>query len=131
MFDFIMNGKLSIGTDIVEVQRIDSAIRRFGEVFIKRIFCEEEISYCSKSSRSSIGFAARFAAKEAYAKALGTGIGRVISWKDIVVANQPSGAPYIILSKNALEQMDMRGFNEVKLSMSHTKTLAHAVVVLM
>lgn len=131
MFDIIMNGLLSIGTDIVEVQRIDNAIRRFGESFINRIFGEEEISYCLRSSRSSIGFAARFAAKEAYSKALGTGIGNIISWKDIIVSKRSSGEPYIVLSKNASHQMSIRGFQDIKLSISHTKTLAHAVVVLM
>lgn len=131
MFDIIMNGSLSIGTDIVEVRRIDNAIRRFGESFINRIFGEEEISYCLRSSRPAIGFSARFAAKEAYSKALGTGIGNIISWKDIIVSKRPSGEPYIVLSKNASHQMSIRGFHDIKLSISHTKTLAHAVVVLM
>ena len=72
-----------IGIDVVEVERVESSIAEFGERFVSRVFTEAERAYCESQKRPAIHYAARFAAKEAVAKALGTGIGKELSWLDM------------------------------------------------
>jgi holo-[acyl-carrier protein] synthase len=121
---------LAIGVDLVDVSRIHSLILRFGGVFLRRLFTDIEISNCEKLAHSAAAFAARFAAKEAFAKAIGTGIGSTIGWKDAWIEKKQSGEPTIMLSARATEKMRSCGYASAKVSISHTKTLAQAVVVL-
>ncbi|MDR2777096.1 MAG: holo-ACP synthase [Puniceicoccales bacterium] len=121
---------LSLGTDIVETNRIVRLIERFGESFLRKIFNGDEIAYCLGTSNPASGFAARFATKEAFSKALGTGIGKSVGWKDVSVGKKASGEPYVILSGKAVSSAQSLGFSEAKISLSHTKTLAQAIVVL-
>jgi holo-[acyl-carrier protein] synthase len=116
---------------MVEIGRIAKLIGRFGNAFLLKVFGGDEISHCLGTRNPAGGFAARFATKEAFSKALGTGIGKSVGWKDISVGKKASGEPYVILSKKAASAMRDLGFSEAKISLSHTKTLAHAVVVLM
>jgi holo-[acyl-carrier protein] synthase len=123
-------GGVSVGTDIVEVARVSKLVARFGDSFLWKIFTDEEIAYCSKLANSAIGFSARFAAKEAFSKALGAGIGGKIGWKDVAVRKKSSGEPLLLLSGKAEAIVKELGFSLAKISISHTKTLAHSVVVL-
>ena len=122
----------AIGTDIVDVERLHAAVKRFGDAFLSKIFTENELVYCLGLSINYRSLAARFAAKEAFSKALGMGIGMgsALKWNDVSVQNHPSGAPEIVLSAKANNLMKRRGFKFAKVSLSHTKTLAQAVVIL-
>lgn len=122
--------RVSVGIDMAETARIGGLVRKFGHRFLRKIFSDEEIVNCERSVNSVASFAARFAAKEAFSKALGTGIGKFIGWKDVSVGKMPSGAPYVILSEGATLVLRDFGFSEAKISLSHTKTLAQAIVVL-
>src|ERR1017187_3785639 len=86
-----------IGIDTIEVPRISRSIEIYGEQFLSRIFAEEEIRYCIGRPHAAEHFAARFAAKEAYAKALGTGVRRGFVWKHVAVLKEPSGRPFLRL----------------------------------
>jgi holo-[acyl-carrier protein] synthase len=118
-----------IGTDIVEVDKIGKLIKKFGDIFLRKIFSEWEIAQCTGATATR-RFAARFAAKEAFSKAIGTGIGRSVGWKDVSVGKKISGEPYIILSEKAKAVVQSLGFSGARVSISHTKTIAHAVVAL-
>jgi len=119
---------LSIGNDIIEVARIQSAIERRGEPFLKKILTENELLYCRQFTPPYMRVAGRFAAKEAVSKALGTGIGGEISWHDIEILNEPSGKPGVILSKRAKEMIGESA--EIILSISHCKEYAMATALL-
>ena len=86
---------VGLGTDVVEIARIEASLERFGDRFLHRIFTEAEIRYCLAKRRPAESLAARFAAKEAGAKALGTGISRGISWREIEVRRLPGQAPVL------------------------------------
>ncbi|MDE6431968.1 MAG: holo-ACP synthase [Opitutales bacterium] len=124
------NLEISVGTDIVDALRIKRAISRFGQSFIGKIFTKNEIQYCLNFANSYQSFAARFAAKEAFAKAIGIGLGSTLRWCDISVKNTSTGRPELILSSNAKALMEKSRFHTAKISLSHTKTLAQAVVIL-
>jgi holo-[acyl-carrier protein] synthase len=126
------NAAVSIGTDIVDVELIEAAIKKFGDAFPARVFTASELEYCTKLVAGHLSLAARFAAKEAFSKALATGIGigNPLKWQDVSVQNQASGAPEIILSPGASDLMERRGFGHVKVSLTHSKMLAQAVVIL-
>ncbi|MDR0693515.1 MAG: holo-ACP synthase [Puniceicoccales bacterium] len=94
------------------------------------MFDDLEIAYCKQTARPANSFAARFATKEAFSKALGTGIGKNVGWKDISVGKKSSGEPYIILSEKGKNKIEALGISSMKVSISHTKTLAQAVVML-
>ncbi len=117
---------LEIGVDIIEIARVKRAIDRYKMRFIQRIFTQKEQIYCFSKKDPSHAFAARFAAKEAVAKALGTGIGESLSWQDISIERKPSGAPVVILSEKA-----SLFFNNpvIRLSISHSKRDAIAFAV--
>ncbi|MDR1173784.1 MAG: holo-ACP synthase [Puniceicoccales bacterium] len=121
---------ISLGTDIVEVERIDKLIQKYGNTFLFRIFNDLEIAYCQQAAKPANSFAARFATKEAFSKALGTGIGKNVGWKDISVGKKSSGEPYIVLSEKGESKIKALGISSMKVSISHTKTLAQAVVML-
>jgi holo-[acyl-carrier protein] synthase len=116
-----------VGIDIVEVARIERALNRFGQRFLQRVFTPGERDYCSRKAHPSQSLAARFAAKEAVLKAMGTGLSAGISWTDVEVVNSQSGKPEVRLSPALLRKI---GNKKILLSISHTKELAIAQVVL-
>ncbi|HZP16862.1 MAG TPA: holo-[acyl-carrier-protein] synthase [Terriglobales bacterium] len=118
------------GIDIAEVPRVAQAIGRFGERFLRRVFTEEEIRYCDSKANRVERYAARFAAKEAAMKALGTGWNRGVRWRDIEVLRQPGGRPTIKFHGKAGEFAARLGTNNIALSLSHTLEHAIASVVL-
>ena len=121
---------IAIGTDIVEIQRIASALERQGDKFLQRILTESEIAEYQARGNSVALLAKRFAAKEAIAKALGTGIGRGISFQQMVVSNNAEGAPQVELQANAAERLKQLGGSKVLLSLSDEKSYAIAYVAI-
>jgi holo-[acyl-carrier protein] synthase len=120
---------LGLGTDLVETRRVQQSIDRFGVRFLERIFTAGEIAYCTRKKNAAESFAARFAAKEAGAKALGTGISRGVSWKEFEVKREASGRPSLHLSGRAGELAGAMGVKRIQLSLTHSRDLAMAVVV--
>ena len=120
---------LGLGTDLVETRRVQQSIDRFGERFLERIFTESEIAYCMRKKNAAESFAARFAAKEAGAKALGTGISHGVSWKEFEVRREASGRPTLHLSGRAAELAGAMGVRRIQLSLTHSREFALAVVV--
>jgi len=116
------------GVDLCEVSRIKDAIGRHGRRFVERIFTEREIAYSESKANSFERFAARFAAKEAGMKALGTGWRRGVTWHDFEVANLPTGRPTLRLHGKAAEIAKELGVNHIALSLTHTKDQALAIV---
>lgn len=96
---------LGLGSDLVDIRRIEEAIERFGERFLDRIFTPVERARCDRQARPAAGYARRFAAKEAAAKALGTGFRDGVYWRDLGVVNLPSGKPSLRLSGGALRRL--------------------------
>jgi holo-[acyl-carrier protein] synthase len=120
---------VGLGTDLVEIERIRRSVERFGEQFIVRIYTAGEIAYCTRKKNSAESFAARFAAKEAGAKALGTGISRGVSWQELEVGREPGGRPTLLLHGRAAEIARQLGIARLSLSLTHTRELAMAFVV--
>lgn len=120
---------LGLGTDLTEVARIRRSVQRFGDRFLERIYTPAEMRYCFRKKDPAESLAARFAAKEAGAKALGTGISRGVSWQELEVRSEPSGKPGLWLSGRAAELAAGLGINRLSLSLTHTRDLALAVVV--
>ncbi len=118
-----------IGTDLVAVERIKQSVQRFGDRFIKRIYTETERSYCLSKANRYERFAARFAAKEAGMKALGTGWSRGVGWQDFQVVNEPSGRPTLHLAGEAARIAASQGVKHISLSMTHTDTEGFAIVI--
>jgi holo-[acyl-carrier protein] synthase len=118
------------GIDIAEVPRIAQAIERHGERFIHRVFTEGEIAYCDSKANRIERYAARFAAKEAGMKALGTGWNHGVRWRDVEVCRQPGGRPTIAFHGKAAEFATRLGAKNVALSLSHTAEQAIAQVIL-
>lgn len=118
------------GIDIAEVPRIRQVIERHGERFIKRIFTEGEIQYCESKANRVERYAARFAAKEAGMKAIGTGWNHGVRWRDIEVARKPGGRPTLILHGKAAEFAAKLGTTNIALSLTHTAEQAMAQVIL-
>lgn len=119
-----------IGVDLVEVKRIEDALHRWGERFQKKVFTPREVDYCSRKKRSAPNFAARFAAKEAFAKALGLGMRRGIHWKDVEVERGLLGQPVLKLSGRALELCQRERIESLFLSLTHDRNYSIAMVVL-
>jgi holo-[acyl-carrier protein] synthase len=120
---------LGLGSDLIEIARIGASIERFGDRFLERVFTAEEIAYCRTKKDATESFAARFAAKEAGAKALGTGISRGIAWVEIEVRRERSGRPTLHWSGRALELAVELGVRRTSLSLTHAREMALAVVV--
>jgi len=116
---------LTTGVDIIEIPRVQRVLAEYGRRFLERIFTEGEIAYCRGRAPN---LAARFAAKEATMKALGTGT-RGVSWKDIEVLRRESGEPHIRLSGRAEACAQRLGVVEISLSLSHCQEYAVAFVV--
>ena len=120
---------LGLGTDLLETKRIQESMDRFGERFLERVFTAGEIAYCRRKKNAAESFAARFAAKEAGAKALGTGISHGVNWKELEVRREVSGKPTLHLSGRAAELAEAMGVRRLQLSLTHSRELAMAVVV--
>ena len=114
-----------IGVDIIETERVAQSIARFGDRFLKRVYTERELAYCNGRINS---LAARWAAKEATAKALGTGIG-TMSWREIEVVSQLNQRPTLQLHGAAADLAAQLGLSGFAVSLSHAKNYAIAFVV--
>ena len=121
---------VSIGIDIVEISRIEEVLLRRGERFRNRVFTESEIAYCESRAAKMESYAARFAAKEAAMKALGTGWGEGIGWHDIEVLRSPTGVPSLQFHGLALERLNELGVKRSHLSLTHSRDVAMAQVIL-
>jgi holo-[acyl-carrier protein] synthase len=118
------------GIDIAEVPRIREAIERHGQRFLNRVFTEGEIQYCESKANRVERYAARFAAKEAGMKAIGTGWNHGVRWRDIEVARKPGGRPTLLLHGKAAEFANKLGATNIALSITHTAEQAMAQVIL-
>lgn len=121
---------IGIGTDLAEVHRIRESIGRFGDRFLNRIYSQAERRYCESKANSYERFAARFAAKEAGMKAIGTGWRRGVTWLDFEVVNESSGRPTLKLSGKAKEIAENLGVRRISISLTHTADNSFAIVVL-
>jgi holo-[acyl-carrier protein] synthase len=121
---------LGTGVDLAEVDRIEHSLQTYGRRFQERIFTPREIAYCERFRNRAERYAARFAAKEAGMKALGTGWRRGIRWQDIEVVRQAGGRPTIVFSGVAAQFAERMGVHNVALSITHTATQAFAQVIL-
>jgi holo-[acyl-carrier protein] synthase len=128
----VVRGGMIVGTgiDVVEVPRVAAAIERFGQRFLERIYTQGEIRYCEAKANRVERYAARFAAKEAAMKALGTGWNRGVRWRDIEVRRQPGGRPTLVFSGKAAEFAAGLGATNAALSLTHTAAEAIAQVIL-
>ncbi len=115
---------------MTEIGRIEQAIGRYGARFLNRVYLPAEQAYCLRKRKAAESFAARFAAKEATAKALGTGISFGVNWLEIEVVRERSGRPSLRLHGRAAEIAARQGVARLSLSLTHTEALAMASVVL-
>lgn len=118
------------GVDLAEVRRIRASVERFGARFIERIYTPAEIAYVERKANRYERYAARFAAKEAGMKAIGTGWKRGVRWQDFEVANLPSGKPTLCLHGQAARIAETLGVKSISLSLTHTAELGMAHVIL-
>jgi len=118
-----------IGIDVVQNDRLRDSIKRFGDRFLNRIYTEGEIGYCKKCANPEIHYAARFAAKEAAFKALGTGWAAGVKWKDIHVERLESGKPELHLYGEALARATAMGATLFYFSLTHDQLFSCAVVI--
>ena len=123
---------MKIGTDITEVKRIKAAIERTGEAFIRRVYTDAEAAYCERGFRRRYeSYAGRFAAKEAYSKAAGTGIGADASLNEIEIINADNGRPFIRLYGSALKYFEENFPGQsIDVSISHSASIAIATVII-
>ena len=117
------------GIDMVEISRIHQSMVRFGQRFLDRVFTGAEQAYCLRKRKAAESLAARFAAKEAGAKALGTGISRGVHWLEIEAVREPGGKPSLRFHGRAAEIAAALGVAHTALSLTHTADLAMASVV--
>lgn len=117
---------LGVGNDLIEIERIRESIERQGLGFLDRLFTQEEQNYCAKFHDPYPHYAGRFAAKEAIAKAFGTGFGAELSWVDLEILNDEKGRPIVYFSHLAQERFQKP---KVHLSISHSKGHATAVAI--
>jgi holo-[acyl-carrier protein] synthase len=115
-----------IGIDVVEVERIAAAIERHGEPFLAKLFTAGERGYCEAQKKPALHYAARFAAKEAVSKALGTGIGGQAGWLDLEITRDPAGAPKLVLQGAAADFTRLQGITEIQISLTHAREYAAA-----
>ncbi len=118
------------GFDLIDIRRLRKTVDRFGERFLKRCFTPDEASFCFTKRDPVPGLAARYAAKEAISKALGTGIAHGITWRDIEITRKPGEIPRVHLHGEALKQFARQGGMTIHVSLTHEKHLAGAVVLI-
>ncbi|HBF33124.1 TPA: hypothetical protein DDW35_01045 [Candidatus Sumerlaeota bacterium] len=121
---------IGLGMDIVSIERIEALLGEHGDRSKERLFSDEERAYCEVLPHAALHFAARFAAKEAFVKALGTGFDQGIQWRDIAVVNAPGGKPSLTITGKALEIMQTQGVTRTHVSLTHDPIHAAAVVIL-
>ena len=121
---------IAIGTDILRIARVEEVLERLGDRFVRRILSPQEQAEYRASAMPHRLLAKRFAAKEAIAKSLGTGIGRGVSWQDITIEHDDSGAPQVVLSGGALAVATERGGNRIELSLADEVEYVVAFAVL-
>jgi holo-[acyl-carrier protein] synthase len=125
---------LGIGTDLLDIRRMEKTLERFGRRFCERVFTEDECCRCEARVQSAGCFAQRFAAKEACSKALGTGLRQGVFWRDMRVESLPSGQPVMVLSGGAAVRLALLTppgmVADIAVSMSDDYPMAHAVVVI-
>lgn len=120
---------LGIGTDIVDVLRIENSFKQYQDAFLKRVYTDEEISYCFKQKNPFPSLAARFCAKEAVSKALGVGIGASFNWRSSSIAHCADKKPLVILDPLGEKLLHRMGGKQILISISHTRTLAQAFAI--
>ena len=118
----------SVGIDLVEIQRIEEAINRYGARFTDRVFTPWEIQYCRSKINPMLSFAGRFAVKEAVFKAVGTGFAEGVKWRSVEVVNDSRGQPEVRLGKTIRDHI---GDRDIRISLSHTRDHAVAVAILL
>src|SRR5690242_4521355 len=121
---------VATGIDMVEIARLQEVFARRGTRFRDRVFTASEIAYCEGRAAKMESYAARFAAKEAAMKALGTGWGDGVGWHDIEVLRSPTGIPSLQFRGRALERLNELGATQAHLSLTHSRDIAMAQVLL-
>ncbi|MGH8680320.1 MAG: holo-ACP synthase [Burkholderiales bacterium] len=121
---------VGIGTDLVEIVRVERALARHGDRFARRILVVQEYERFTAHRKPAAYLAKRFAAKEAFSKAMGTGIRAPVNWQNLGVANHSSGRPYFELSEALAELVRRRGIRSVHVSLTDERGMAAAFVVL-
>jgi len=125
---------LGLGNDIIDIERIERTILRFGDRFLERVFTDVERARSDRRKDRAASYAKRFAAKEACAKALGTGLRRGVFWRDMGVINLPSGRPTLVLTGGAAKQLERitpPGYTaRIDLSLTDDYPLAQAIVII-
>ena len=121
---------VGIGSDLIDVHRIERALARFGHRFARRVLVEHEYQRFCAHARPAHYVAKRFAAKEAFSKAMGTGIHFPVNWHNVSVANERSGKPYLVFSAPLAELLERRGIGRTHLSLTDETEMACAFVVL-
>ena len=121
---------LNVGADVIEVERVAKVCQRRKERFLKRVFTEEEREYCFGKSDPFPHLAARFAAKEAVSKAFSTGIGKLFGWKSCGIYHDPWMQPLVRLDEQGKTLLGALDATDVRITLSHTKTVALAVAIL-
>jgi holo-[acyl-carrier protein] synthase len=119
-----------IGVDLIEIARVKQAITRTQQRFIRRIYTEAEQQYCATQHPPYACYAARFVAKEAFLKALGTGLRRHMRWRDVEVHRDALGKPSLHVSGYLQERCAARGVRHIHLSLAHSTSMAIAQVIL-
>ena len=122
---------LGTGIDIVETERIEDSLKRFGERFLRRVFHPAEVAYANSMRFPALHLAARFAAKEAISKAFGTGIGKSLGWQDMEIRRKPTGEPYVVLHGKGSKLAKRRRVAQVLVSLSHCKAYSAANAILL
>lgn len=121
---------IGTGIDLADVKRIQRLLAKWGDRFTGRFFSPGEMAYCGQKASPAIHFAARFAAKEAFLKSLGIGLGMGVALKDVEVVNDDRGKPDLILYGEARRMINDRGIRRMHLSLTHTAESAVAMVIL-
>jgi holo-[acyl-carrier protein] synthase len=120
---------IGVGTDITETERIGRMIERHGELFLNRVYTDEEVRYCRDRKQYIQHYAGRWAAKEAVMKTLGTGWAKGVGWRDIEVVSQKSGAPLIAIHGGAKVVADELGITQILITISHCRAYATATAI--
>lgn len=121
---------IGTGIDIVKIDRIERVLKRWGDRFLERVYTDREIDRCQRRAQPSECFALRFAAKEAFLKALGSGLRNGIQWTDIEVENDPLGKPFLLFHRRAKEVLQASRIARTHLTLSHDRPFAVAHVLL-